>query len=194
MIMRDLRASVALLLFFTLLTGIAYPALMTAAGQTLFPAQAGGSLVQQDGRIIGSSLIGQDFTSEKYFHPRPSAAGNGYDAGNSSASNLAPTSADLAKTYLARVNALRTDNDTRPVPVDLVTASGSGLDPDISVAAARFQAPRVAAARSLSQVDIEKLIVQHTVMPIFGWLGEKRVNVLELNRALDAAAPQTTAP
>jgi K+-transporting ATPase ATPase C chain len=189
--MRDIRASFALLVFFTLVTGIIYPLVMLTAGEALFPVQASGSLIQQDGKIIGSMLIGQNFVTDKYFHPRPSAAGNGYDASNSSGSNLAPTSVDLAKTYAARVKDLRVDDNTKPIPVDMVTASGSGLDPDISVASAKFQAGRVADTRGFTVVEIEKIVADHTIHPLFGLMGEKRVNVLELNRALDAQQPAT---
>ncbi len=158
---------------------------MTGMGQILFPHQANGSLVKSSDAIIGSELIGQNFTSDKYFHPRPSAAGNGYDAGNSSGSNLAPSSADLIQTITSRVADLRKAGDTRPIPVDLVTASGSGLDPDISVASAEFQAARVAEARRLPLPQVEKLISSFTTSRAFGIFGESRVNVLAINQALD---------
>ena len=182
---QEIRAGLGVLALFTLLTGVLYPLVVTGVGQTLFPLQAGGSLVEKEGKIIGSSLIGQNFTGDGYFHGRPSAAGNGYDAGNSSGSNLAPSSADLIKTVTARVAALRESGDARPVPVDLVTASGSGLDPDISVAAAKFQAGRVAEARGVTAAEVEKLIAKKTTPRSLGVFGEKRVNVLAINQALD---------
>ncbi|MGB9152534.1 MAG: potassium-transporting ATPase subunit KdpC [Alphaproteobacteria bacterium] len=182
---QELRASLTLLIIFTLLTGVGYPLLMTGIGNSLFPHQAKGSLVRKDGAIIGSELIGQNFTDDKYFHPRPSAAGNGYDASNSSGSNLGPSAPDLIKTITARVADLRNSNEFAPIPVDLVTASGSGLDPDISVASANFQAARVAQARNIPMPRIEELIIQNTRARRFGVLGENRVNVLAINRALD---------
>lgn len=189
---QELRASFTLLLIFTLITGIAYPLAMTGLGQALFPHQANGSLVTQDGKIIGSELIGQNFTNDKYFHPRPSAAGNGYDASNSASSNLAPTAPDLIKTVAERVAELRVTSPSLPIPVDLVTASASGLDPDISVAAANFQATRVSNARGVPLQEIQDMIVQGTTPRSFGVLGENRVNVLAINRALDRLT--TTAP
>lgn len=182
---QELRASLMILLFFTLVTGIAYPIGMTIIGQKFFPYQANGSLIEQDGKIIGSELIGQNFTSDRYFHPRPSAAGNGYDAANSSGSNLAMTATDFLKTVAARVADLRAHDATRQIPVDLVTASGSGLDPDISVDAAYFQAMRVALARGLPPQQVHNLITEQTTSPSFGVFGTARVNVLRLNRALD---------
>jgi K+-transporting ATPase ATPase C chain len=158
-------------------------------GQTLFPHQAKGSLIEENGVVIGSELIGQNFTGNGYFHPRPSSAGDGYDASNSSGSNLGPTSADLLKAVGDRVVALKTPENILPVPVDLVTASASGLDPDISPAAARFQAARVGEARHLDVVRIQELVEQHTTLPPIGILGAARVNVLELNMELDRIAP-----
>lgn len=192
--LKELRAGLALLAVSTLTFGVGYPLLMTGAGQALFTHQANGSLVESEGRIIGSALIGQAFISDKYFHPRPSAAGGGYDAGNSMGSNLAPSSKDLMETLAERANELGKENGLRPIPVDLATASGSGLDPHISVAAALFQAPRVASARAVQTEQIEALIARHTEGRPFGFLGEKRVNVLEINRALDAAFAGTAAP
>jgi K+-transporting ATPase ATPase C chain len=186
--LQHLRASFALLALFTLLTGLAYPLFMMEIGERVFPHQAGGSLAVKDGIIIGSDLVGQTFTAEKYFHARPSAAGNGYDASNSSGSNLAPTSPDLAKTVTARAAELRHDGDTRAIPVDLVTASGSGLDPDISVAAAFYQASRIAVARSVPLQMVETLIAENTTPRLLGFIGEPRVNVLALNLALDRVA------
>ena len=186
---KNIRASLALLIMLTLITGFAYPLAMTVLGQVLFPYQASGSLVEKDGKIIGASLIGQNFSSDIYFHPRPSAAGNGYDANNSSGSNLAPTAPELLKTITARVQDIRQNNDARPIPVDLVTTSGSGLDPDISVAAALYQASRIAHARNMPPMQLQKLIDKNTTSRSFGILGEPRVNVLNLNRALDAVVP-----
>ena len=186
---RELRASLGLFIFLTLLTGVGYPLFMTAMGQSLFPYQANGSLVKEGDKIIGSELIGQKFISDKYFHPRPSAAGNGYDAENSSGSNQAPTSTKLLRTITERTEELRKTGDGRPIPVDLVTASGSGLDPDISVASAHYQAARIAAARKLPLPQVEKLISLNTTPRTFGFLGEKRVNVLAINRALDRLSP-----
>jgi K+-transporting ATPase ATPase C chain len=178
------------LLLMTLITGFVYPAAVLGIGQTVFPWQANGSLIEDNGMVIGSELIGQNFTGPSYFHPRPSAAGGGYDAANSSGSNLAPTSADLIKAVGDRVSALRTDTNAMGVPVDLVTASASGLDPDISPAAAHFEAARVAAARHLNIKQVDELIAQNVTPPDLGFLGESRVNVLALNRALDKLAPK----
>lgn len=185
----ELRASLGVLLLFTLLTGFAYPAIVLGIGQQIFPQQANGSLVEDNGKVIGSTLIGQNFTSAKYFHGRPSAAGDGYDAANSSGSNLAPTSADLLKAVGDRVAALRASSNTVSIPVDLVTASASGLDPDISPASAHVQAARVADARGLDPKQVDDLIAQNVTPPDLGFLGQSRVNVLALNRALDKLTP-----
>jgi len=191
---RELRASIGLFLFLTLVTGFGYPLLITSLGQTLFPHQANGSMVHDGKTVIGSELIGQNFSSKNYFHSRPSAAGSGYDAENSSGSNLAPTSADLIDTVSARVAELRKEGDQGPVPVDLVTASGSGLDPDISVASALFQARRIATARGIPLPRIEKLISSHTTPRTYGILGENRVNVFMINRALDLLTSSIDTP
>jgi K+-transporting ATPase ATPase C chain len=191
---QNLRSTLGLLVSFTLLTGVAYPFLVKGVGQTLFPHQANGSLVKSGGTVIGSELIGQAFASEKYFHPRPSAAGSGYDAGNSTGSNLAPSSKDLIETIKARVADLRQSGDARAIPVDLVTASGSGLDPDISVASAQFQAARVAEARGIPLPQIEKLITSNTTPRALGILGEARVNVLKINRELDVLSSVQETP
>jgi K+-transporting ATPase ATPase C chain len=191
---QELRASLGLLILFTLITGVAYPLVATSAGQALFPHQASGSLVEQNGKIIGSELIGQTFVGDKYFHARPSAAGNGYDAGNSSGSNLAPSSADLIKTITARVAEWRKSGDEHPIPIDLVTASGSGLDPDISVASATYQAAHIAEVRDISVSQIESLITKNTTPRTFGILGENRVNVLAINQALDLLPSPPTTP
>jgi K+-transporting ATPase ATPase C chain len=165
------------------LLGIVYPLAITGIAHILFPKQAAGSLITQNGEIIGSHLIGQSFTGPTYFHSRPSAAGTGYDAGASSGSNLAPTSKALIDRVQASVASEQ--NGASPVPIDLVTTSASGLDPDITPAAALYQAPRIATERHLSEAAVEALIQQHITPRQFGLLGEPRVNVLDLNLALD---------
>ncbi|MBC7520917.1 MAG: potassium-transporting ATPase subunit KdpC [Sandarakinorhabdus sp.] len=180
-----LRPAFVLLIGFTLLLGIAYPLVVTGLARMLLPTQSGGSIVTADGKPIGSSLIGQDFTGAGYFHPRPSAAGKGHDASASSGSNLAPGSKDLATRIAASVAALRGEGVTGAIPGDLVTTSGSGLDPDISPEAAGAQVARVAKARGLAASDIAALVARHTDGRLLGVLGEPRVNVLALNRELD---------
>lgn len=186
-----LRPALVLLLAFTGLTGVAYPLAVTGVALAVFPDQASGSLIRRgDGTVLGSALIGQTFTRPEYFWSRPSAAGAGYDAANSSGSNLGPSNAALIATVRERVDMLTAANPDAvgPVPVDLVTASGSGLDPHISPAAARWQAPRVATARRLELGVVERLIAAATEGRTFGILGEPAVNVLKLNLALDRAA------
>lgn len=181
-----LRPAVAVLVGLVLVTGIAYPAAVTAVAQLAFPHQANGSLIVVDGRTLGSTLIGQAFSDAKYFSGRPSAAGaDGYDANASAGSNLGPTSQDLIDRVTADVDRLRAEHGGAPVPVDLVTTSASGLDPHISPAAADFQLARVAAARSMDVADIRAAIARHTEGRLLGFLGEPRVNVLELNLDLD---------
>ena len=188
MVRTQLRISVITLALFTLLTGLAYPLAVTGMAQLIFPYQANGSLMQRDGKVIGSELIGQSFTDAKYFWGRPSATVPfPYNAAASSGSNLGPTNPALEQAVKARIETLQSadpGNDA-PIPVDLVTASASGLDPHISVAAALYQAPRVARERSLSEAQVRLLIAQYTEAPQFGFLGEPRVNVLRLNLALD---------
>jgi potassium-transporting ATPase KdpC subunit len=189
---RQLVPAVLALLVLTVLTGLAYPLAMTGAAQVLFPNRADGSLIKRDGKVVGSRLIGQNFSTPRYFHPRPSAAGDGYDAMSSSASNLGPTNPALIAEVRKRVAEYRSENGLRAgsaVPADAVTASGSGLDPHISKANARLQAPRVARARGLSLADVLMLVDEHTDGRPLGFLGEPAVNVLELNLALDSHGP-----
>lgn len=172
------------------LLGILYPLLMTSLAQTLFPWKANGQLVTKNGVIIGSRIIGQSFSGADYFHSRPSAAGaNGYDASSSGGSNYGPTNKKYVDRVAGDVVALQAGRPGVPVPIDLVTMSGSGLDPDISPAAAAFQIPRIAKARGLSEEKVKELVAKHTKSRQFGFLGEPRVNVLELNLDLDSAAP-----
>lgn len=179
-----LRPAIVLTLLFAVLLGLAYPALLTGIGQIAFPAQANGSLIREGGRVVGSELIAQGFSSPRYFHPRPSAAGKGYEADNSYGSNLGPTSKALHDRVKADADALRPSPDAS-VPSDLVTTSASGLDPHISPNAALFQVARVAKARNLDPGQVRSLVDAHIDEPLFGFLGERRVNVLMLNRALD---------
>jgi potassium-transporting ATPase KdpC subunit len=173
----------------TVLFGIVYPLVVTVLAQALFPAQANGELIRKDGTVIGSELIGQAFSSPGYFYSRPSDAGTGYDGLNSGGSNLGPTNRQLIDRVHSDVQKLRNENPDMPIPVDLVTTSASGLDPDITPAAAEFQIPRVARARGMTEEQVEALIRKHTEARQFGVLGEARVNVLELNLDLDATHP-----
>src|SRR2546425_4578707 len=187
---KELQIAIRFTLVTTVIFGLAYPLVITGLSQWLFPHQANGSLIIHDGRIIGSQLIGQTFSSNRYFHARPSSAGDGYDAANSSGSNLAPTNRTLVERVQAEVARLRAENSNAPIPVDLVTASGSGLDPHISPAAAEFQVPRVAKERGMSEDEVRRVVAEFTEGRQFGFLGEPRVNVLLLNIALNERKPK----
>ena len=190
---KQIRPAIVLVLLLTVVTGLLYPGIVTGLAQLLFPYQANGSLHTVNGQVIGSDLIGQYWTSPKYFHGRPSATVSAtdssksepYNAQNSSASNLGPTNKNLQDAVQARVKALQKENPGVPVPVDLVTSSGSGLDPDISVAGALFQVPRIAKERGMSEDQVRALIMKHVQGRFLGILGEEHVNVLELNLVLD---------
>ncbi|MBS1800313.1 MAG: potassium-transporting ATPase subunit KdpC [Acidobacteria bacterium] len=186
---RHIATAVLYTIATTVLFGLIYPLAVTGAAQLLFHNKANGQLLYKDGRLIGSRLIGQTFSGPAYFHSRPSSAGNGYDAANSSGSNYAPTNKKLIDRVTADATALQQDNPGTPVPIDLVTASGSGLDPHITPAAAEFQVARIARERHLTEDAVRQLVARHTEGRQFGVLGEPRVNVLELNLDLDRTAP-----
>lgn len=188
---QNLRIALLMTLLTTVLFGLLYPLAVTGLGQLLFPSQANGGLMVKNGQISGSRLIGQPFSSDSYFHSRPSAAGTGYDpvSAGGGASNLGPTNRQLMDRVKGDVEKLQAENPGSPVPVDLVTTSGSGLDPDISPAAAEFQIPRIARARHVSEAELRSLVAKHTLGRQLGVLGEPRVNVLELNLELDAQHP-----
>jgi potassium-transporting ATPase KdpC subunit len=198
--LKEIRPAIIILVLLTLITGLAYPLAMTAIAGVLFPRQAQGSLIEKDGKVAGSALIGQEFKDDKYFRGRPSATSAPdpadstktvsapYNAANSSGSNLGPTSKALNDRIKEDVDKLKAENSSADVPVDLVTTSGSGLDPDISPEGALFQVPRVAKARNMSEDRVRQLVSEQTQGRLAGLLGEPRVNVLALNLALDAAA------
>jgi K+-transporting ATPase ATPase C chain len=182
----QLWPAVSILLAFTVITGIIYPVVVTGIAQVVFPKQANGSMIVVDGKTVGSSLIGQSFDNPKYFSGRPSAAGaSGYDPTVSGGSNLSSTSKALIDAITARVDAQRKANDNGPVPIELVTASASGLDPDISPAAAEYQVPRVAKARGMTEDAVRAMVARHTSQPFLGFIGAAGVHVLELNLDLD---------
>jgi K+-transporting ATPase ATPase C chain len=185
---RNLITAILYTLVTTVIFGLAYPFVVTGIAQVLFKDKANGQLLQQNGQLIGSRIIGQPFTAAGYFHSRPSAAGNGYDAANSSGSNYAPTNKKLIDRVAGDVSALQLDHPNTDIPIDLVTTSASGLDPDITPAAAEFQVTRIARERQLSEDAVRRLVAQHTRGRQLGFLGEPRVNVLELNLALDQTA------
>jgi K+-transporting ATPase ATPase C chain len=185
-ILKQIYPAIAMTVVLTVVLGIIYPLVVTGLAQVMFPAKAGGSLIEKDGKVIGSSLIGQPFTGSGYFHSRPSAAGSGYDATTSAGTNLGPTSQKLMDNVKTAAESLREENPGSPVPIDMVTASASGLDPHITPAAAEFQVPRIAKERGMNGEELRRLVREHTEGRQFGLLGEARVNVLELNLALDA--------
>jgi len=188
--LRQLRPAIVMIALFTLLLGVAYPLAITGVAQVAFPSQANGSLIRDaDGQVVGSALIGQPFAGARYLHPRPSAAGDGYDASASSGSNLGPLNTDLAARIQTEADAIRADTGATVIPADAVTTSASGLDPHISPAYARLQAARVARARGVEVTAVQQAIDANTEGALLGFIGQPRVNVLLTNRALDARFP-----
>ena len=188
---KNLIISVLMTVVTTVLLGVVYPLVITGIAKVMFPHQAAGELIQRNGEVIGSRIIAQPFTGAGYFHGRESVAGNGYDAANSGGTNYAPTNQKLIDRVRQDVASLQSENPGRPIPVDLVTTSASGLDPHISPANAEFQVPRVARERGISPDELRRLVAKHTEDRQLGFLGEPRVNVLELNLELDATHPET---
>ena len=186
---RNLVTAVLMTIVTTVILGVIYPLAITGIAQVAFPDQANGQLITKDGKVIGSKIIAQGFSSPGYFRPRPSAAGTGYDAANSAGSQLGPTNKKLIDAVKANVEAARKENPNAAVPIDLVTTSPSGLDPHVSPAAADFQVPRVARERGIAEADVRRLVAANTAGRPLGFFGEPRVNVLELNLALDAEFP-----
>jgi potassium-transporting ATPase KdpC subunit len=199
--LKEIRPALVLIIALTIITGLIYPLVITGIAQVVFPYQANGSILERGGQIVGSALIGQEFTSDRYFHSRPSATTAPdpndstksvpapYNAANSGGSNLGPTNKSLVERVRTDVAKLKEENPTSPVPIDLVTTSGGGLDPHISYEAAMFQVPSVATARNLPEGQVRQLVTSHVEGRLFGILGEPRINVLALNLALDSTAP-----
>jgi K+-transporting ATPase ATPase C chain len=187
---KNLITAVLMTLVTTVLLGLVFPLVITGLAQVLFPKQANGELITRNGTLVGSRLIGQQFSSSAYFHSRPSGAGSGYDAGNSGSPNLGPTNASLITRVQGDADRLQAENPGVAIPMDLLTTSGSGLDPHISPEAAEFQVPRIAKERGLSEEVVREAIWKHTESRQFGFLGEARVNVLELNLTLDEISPK----
>jgi K+-transporting ATPase ATPase C chain len=188
---KNLATAVLMTIATTVLLGIIYPLMVTALAQVLFPKKANGQLIEVNGRVVGSRIIGQAFSGPNYFHSRPSAAGSGYDATNSNGSQWGPTNHQLIDRVKSDVASAQADSPGKPVPIDLVTASASGLDSDITPAAAAFQLPRVSRARGINENELRRVVAKHTEDRQLGFLGEPRVNVLELNLELDRLFPST---